>query len=215
MGVSYESKVRSVYVLQAVYIYGAENVSSCKVGILCSDRGGGYMSKDFNAFLADCGIKHQYTVPYTPQQNGVAERKNRSLMEMARCMVKSQALPHTFWLEAIMCATYVLNRCPTKALKFITPYESWHGLCEPSVAHLRVFGCLAYALVPEQHRKKLVGMTRLSNAFLLSTVQKVKAIVCIIRSLNISWSAEMLFLLRMQFSLCFYVAETYMLAHMM
>ena len=173
------------------------------------------MSKDFNAFLADCGIKHQYTVPYTPQQNGVAERKNRSLMEMARCMVKSQALPHTFWLEAIMCATYVLNRCPTKALKFITPYESWHGLCEPSVAHLRVFGCLAYALVPEQHRKKLVGMTRLSNAFLLSTVQKVKAIVCIIRSLNISWSAEMLFLLRMQFSLCFYVAETYMLAHMM
>ena len=91
---------------------------------------------------------------YIPQQNGVAERKNRSLMEMARCMVKSQALPHAFWLEAVMCATYVLNRCPTKALQFITPYETWHGK-KPSIAHLHIFGCLAYSLVPEQHCKKL------------------------------------------------------------
>ena len=93
-------------------------------------------------------------MPYTPQQNGVAERKNRSLMEMARCMVKSQSLPHGFWLEAVMCATYVLNRCPTKALQVVTPYEAWHGR-KPSIGHLRVFGCLAYALVPVQHRRKL------------------------------------------------------------
>ena len=112
------------------------------------------MSSEFNAFLAERGIKHQCTVPYTPQQNGVAERKNRSLMEMARCMVKSQSLPHGFWLEAVMCATYVLNRCPTKALQVVTPYEAWHGR-KPSVGHLRVFGCLAYALVPVQHRRKL------------------------------------------------------------
>src|SRR5271156_5454190 len=72
------------------------------------------MSKEFDAFLAGRGIKHQFTVPYTPQQNGVAERKNRSLMEMARCMVKSQQLPHAFWLEAVMCAAYVLNRCPLR-----------------------------------------------------------------------------------------------------
>ena len=77
-----------------------------------------------------------------------------SLMEMARCMVKNQFLPHAFWLEAVMCATYVLNRCPTKALQSITPYEAWHGR-KPSVAHLRVFGYLAYALVPVQHSKKL------------------------------------------------------------
>ena len=86
-----------------------------------------YVSKEFDAYLAECGIKHQCTVPYTPQQNGVSERKNRSLMEMARCMVKSQALPHAIWLEAVMCATYVLNRCPTKALQSVTPYEAWHG----------------------------------------------------------------------------------------
>ena len=77
-----------------------------------------------------------------------------SLMEMARCMVKSQFLPHAFWLEVVMCATYVLNWCPTKALESITPYEAWHGR-KPSVAHLRVFGCLVYALVPVQHRRKL------------------------------------------------------------
>ena len=111
------------------------------------------MSKQFDAFLAKHGIKHN-TVPYTPQQNGVAKRKNKSLMEMARCMVKSQALPHGFWLEAVMCATYVLNRFPTKALQSITPYEAWHGT-KPLVAHLHVFGCLAYALVPQQHREKL------------------------------------------------------------
>ena len=85
-------------------------------------------------------------MPYTPQQNGVAERKNRSLMEMARCMVKSQQLPHVFWLEAVMCAAYILNRFPTKALQSITPYEAWHGK-KPFFGHLRVFGCLGYALV--------------------------------------------------------------------
>ena len=98
----------------------AENVYGCKVDTLHSDPRGESISKDFNAFLADRGIKNQCTMPYTPQQNGIAERKNRSLMEMAQCMVKSQYLPHSFWLEAFMCATYVLNRCPTKALKSIT-----------------------------------------------------------------------------------------------
>jgi len=171
------------------------------------------MSKEFNAFLADRGIKHQCTVPYTPQQNGVVERKNRCLMEIARCMVKSQALPHAFWLEAIMCATYVLNRCPTKALKSITPYESWHGLA----SHLWLICVYLVTWLMLLCQSNIAGnwMIRLSNVFLMATVQKVKAIICIIRSLNVSWSAEMLFLLRMQFSLRFHVAETYMLAHMM
>ena len=69
---------------------------------------------------------------------------------------KSQALPHAFWLEAVMCATYVLRRCPAKTLQTITPYEAWHGR-KLSIAHLCVFNCLAYALVPEQQRSKLDG----------------------------------------------------------
>ena len=133
----------------------AENLSGCKVGTLHSDQGGEYLSTEFNAFLTDCGIKHQCTVPYTPQQNGVIERKNRSLMEMARCMLKSQQLPHGFWLKAIMCATYVLNRCPTKALQSITPYEAWHGT-KPSIASLCVFDCLATLLCHSNNKRNWI-----------------------------------------------------------
>ena len=82
------------------------------------------MSNSICKLLEKRGICVQYTMPYTPQQNGVAKRNNMSLMEMARCMVKSQALTHSLWLEAVMCATYVLNCCPTKALQSITPYEA-------------------------------------------------------------------------------------------
>lgn len=109
------------------FVILAENLSRCKMGTLRSYQGGEYLSAKFNAFLDDRGIKHQCTVPYTPQQIGVANRKNMSLMEMAKCMVKIQQLPHGSWLEAIMCATYGLNKCPMKALQFITPYEAWHG----------------------------------------------------------------------------------------
>ena len=105
-------------------------------------------------FFIDKGIMHQCTVPYTPQQNGVAQRKNRTLLEMARCMVKGKHLPDKFWMEALMCANYVLNRCFTNALRVVTPYEAWNGR-KPMVSHLRVFGCLAYALVPSQQRHKL------------------------------------------------------------
>ena len=94
------------------------------------------------------------TVPYTPQQNGKVERKNRTMMEMARCMIKAKGMPRSFWLEAIICANYVLNRCPTKALQNITPYEAWTGR-KPTVQHFKVFGCLAYALIPEHKWGKL------------------------------------------------------------
>ncbi|MCO5548009.1 hypothetical protein L7F22_001465 [Adiantum nelumboides] len=121
---------------------------------LRTDRGGEYMSGAFKDFLGKKGIKHQCTMPYTPQQNGVAERKNRSLMEMARCMLKAKSLPHKLWMEAVACAAHVLNRCPTRALKTITPYESWYDR-KPSVSYLHVFGCLAYAHIPQQLRGKL------------------------------------------------------------
>ena len=70
------------------------------------------MSKEFNSFSTACGIKNQCTMLYTPQQNGTVERKNRSLMEMARCIAKIKALSHPFWLEVVMCATYVLSKFP-------------------------------------------------------------------------------------------------------
>ncbi|MCO5591502.1 hypothetical protein L7F22_045486 [Adiantum nelumboides] len=151
----YPLKAKSdVFAVFQHYVSMVENETGCKVQTLRTDRGGEYMSGAFKDFLGKKGIKHQCTMPYTPQQNGVAERKNRSLMEMARCMLKAKSLPHKLWMEAVACAAHVLNRCPTRALKTITPYESWYDK-KPSVSYLRVFGCLAYAHIPQQLRGKL------------------------------------------------------------
>lgn len=88
------------------------------------------------------------TARYTPQQNRVAERKNRSLIEMAKCMMNSKCLPKYFWDEAIHTATYLLNRSPQ------TPFEAWHGW-KSKVTHFKVFGCISYVHVPFQQRHKL------------------------------------------------------------
>ncbi|MCO5587128.1 hypothetical protein L7F22_041075 [Adiantum nelumboides] len=121
----YPLKAKSeVFAIFQHYVSMIENETDCKVQTLRTDRGGEYMSGAFKDFLGKKGIKHQCTMPYTPQQNGVAERKNRSLMEMARCMLKAKSLPHKLWMEAVACAAHVLNRCPTRALNTITPYES-------------------------------------------------------------------------------------------
>ncbi|XP_074327778.1 uncharacterized protein LOC141665692 [Apium graveolens] len=84
----------------------------------------------------------------------VDERKNRTILDMARSIVKAKHLPRTFWAEAVLCAVYLLNRCPTKSVKKKTPNEAWSG-SKPSVGHLRIFGCIAYVHVPDQKRKKL------------------------------------------------------------
>ena len=128
-------------------------------------------------FMAKKGIKHQYKMPCTPQQNGVPERKNKSLMEMARCMLKAKGLPHKLWMEVVTCATHVLNRCPTKVLKTITPFEAWNDR-KPSVDYMRVFGCLAYAHVLQQLRVVSL-MIRQSNVFLWSILVIVK-VTCFI-----------------------------------
>ncbi|MCO5581903.1 hypothetical protein L7F22_035792 [Adiantum nelumboides] len=151
----YPLKAKSdVFAIFQHYVSMVENETGCKIQTLRTDRGGEYMSGAFKDFLGKKGIKHQCTMPYRPQQNGVAERKNRSLMDMARCMLKAKSLPHKLWMEAVACAAHVLNRCPTRALKTITPYESWYDK-KPSVSYLRVFGCFAYAHIPQKLRGKL------------------------------------------------------------
>ena len=94
------------------------------------------------------------TARYTPQQNGVAERKNRTVMDMVRCMLHLKKLPKGFWGDAVDCAFYLLNRCPTRSVLGKTPQEAWTRR-KPSIGHLRVFGCICYAHVPDVLRKKL------------------------------------------------------------
>jgi hypothetical protein len=112
------------------------------------------VSKKFDDFLHECGIERQTSAPYTPQQNGVAERANRTIMECARSMIRAQGLDLEFWAEAVNTAVYIKNRCPTKALDSKTPQEAWTGV-KPDVSHLRVFGCKAFAHIPDEKRSKL------------------------------------------------------------
>jgi len=91
---------------------------------------------------------------YSPQQNGVAERRNRTLMNMVRCMLAARDFPKEYWPEAANLTTHVLNRCPTLALSSMTPEEAWTTR-KPSVEHLKVFGWIGHVHVPDVTRKKL------------------------------------------------------------
>lgn len=132
----------------------AERESGEMLVCLRTDRGGEYNSKEFQSYCLKHGIKRQLTAAYTPQQNGVAERKNRSIMNMVRCMLFGMKVPLRFWAEATQYAVHILNRSPTKRLGEVTPSEKW-SKHKPSVEHLRVFGCVAYALIPYERRVKL------------------------------------------------------------
>lgn len=124
-----------------------------KVKCIRSDRGGEYLSNDFKKYLAKEGITNQCTAPYTPQQNGVAERKNRTLIEMARCMLLDSQCEKKFWGEAVNMANYVQNRIPTRGINK-TPFEIWNGV-KPNIGYFRMFGAKCYVHIPCQKRKKL------------------------------------------------------------
>ncbi|XP_052484519.1 uncharacterized protein LOC128039853 [Gossypium raimondii] len=132
----------------------AKTETGCKLKTLRSDNGTEYTSAQFQAKCEDAGIKHQLTNVYTPQQNGVNERKNRSLMDMARCLLFEKNLPKTLWAEVVNTAVYLQNRLPTKALAQKTLFEAWFGF-KPSLAHLRTFGCTCYAQVPAMKRDQV------------------------------------------------------------
>ncbi|KAI5348859.1 hypothetical protein L3X38_001746 [Prunus dulcis] len=128
--------------------------SGHKVKSLRSDRGGEFMSNEFLTYCSEAGIQRQLTVAYSPQQNGVAERKNRTVIEMAKSMLHEKSLPYEFWAEAVHTAVYLLNRCPSKSLEKMTPFEAYTGR-KPGIAHLKVFGCLCHVLIPSVLRHKL------------------------------------------------------------
>eukprot|EP00253_Pinus_taeda_P023024 PITA_23024 len=131
-----------------------EKQSGHQILKLRTDNGGEYVKKTFINFCTENGIQMQHTVPYTPQQNGVAERKNRTLKEMANCMLQSKGLSLSFWAEAINFANYIINRTLTKVLRNITPEEAWSSI-KPDVSHFRIFGSEAWAHIPDEKHKAL------------------------------------------------------------
>ena len=132
----------------------AEQLTGKRLKVLRSDNGGEYTSSEFEKYLKQNGVIHQLTVPKCPEQNGIAERLNRTLVEMVHSMLASSILPPRFWAEALNTATYLRNRCPSRAVEGKTPFELLTG-AKPKVGHLRIFGCAAYCHIPDDERHKL------------------------------------------------------------
>ncbi|XP_071739387.1 uncharacterized protein [Rutidosis leptorrhynchoides] len=133
----------------------AENQYGRKIKVLRTDRGGEFTSNEFNQYCDYVGITRQLTAPYTPQQNGIIERRNRTVMSTTRSILKAMDMPQSFWAEAVCHSVYVLNRLPIKILKNQTPYKALKGR-RPNIDHVRVFGCVGYVKVPPDQVKNLM-----------------------------------------------------------
>ncbi|GJV51486.1 putative ribonuclease H-like domain-containing protein [Tanacetum coccineum] len=127
------------------FITGIENQINHKVKIIRCDNGTEFKNNDMNQFYGMKGIKREFSVARTPQQNGVAERKNRTLKEAARTMLADLLVPTTFWAEAVNIACYVQNRVLVTKPHNKTPYKLLHGR-PPSISFMRPFGCLVTIL---------------------------------------------------------------------
>ena len=126
-----------------------EKESGQSIKALRADRGGEYLSDEFSSFLKSNGIRAEFTAAYTPQQNGVAERMNRTLVEASRSMMIHAGVSDEYWAEAVATAAYLQNRTVTAAIKSgETPFERWHRK-KPDLKNVRVFGCIVY---PEEKR---------------------------------------------------------------
>ena len=127
----------------------AETHTGRKIRQLRSDGGGEYFSNEFSEFLITHGITRQTTAPYTPQQNGVSERMNRTLKDLIRAMLHHNSVPADFWAEALDCAAYVRNRVTSRGIPSDkTPFELWMGR-KPDISHLKVFGSQCWYKVPQ------------------------------------------------------------------
>ena len=153
---------------------------------LRSDNGGEFLSTEFEELLVKSHIKHEMSAPYSPHQNGTAERAWRSLFEMARCLLLESNLPKSLWTYAVMTATQIRNRCYNSRTGK-TPYESLTGI-KPNLSGMHIFGTVCYAY--EQNQRKLdprctkgvfVGYDKYSPAYLVylptrGTVKKVRCV---------------------------------------
>jgi hypothetical protein len=131
-----------------------ENLSERKIKIPRSDNGGEYTSKEFVSFCKDVGIKRKLTTPYNPQQNGVVERKNRTIMEAMKTMIHNQYLPMCLWAEVAIKVIYVQKRLSHSALGSKT-LEDMFTEKKLEVSHLKIFGCPIFIHIPKEKRNKL------------------------------------------------------------
>lgn len=139
----------------AAYHKWFERQFSCQIKVLYSDRGGEFQA--LQEYLNNYGIQAEYSAPYTPQQNGISERSNRTLMDMTRAMLDQAGLPPSFWAEAVTTAVQLRNVTAPKVKGYKTPSEMLSGK-KPDVRNLRIFGCEAWIHIPK--RKKIASKAR-------------------------------------------------------
>ena len=131
-----------------------ERETGKKLKVLRTDNGGEFTSVQFGEYCAGEGIQRHHSAPYTPQQNGIVERRNQMVVSTARSIMRARGMPGYFWGEAVHTAVFLLNRAPTSALDGKTPYQAWYGK-KPPVHFLKVFGCVAYIKWLRPHLGKL------------------------------------------------------------
>lgn len=150
-------KKSDVFTMFKTYKNEVETFLNKKIRHLQSDNGTEYRNKEFDNFLKSHGIQRRLTTVYTPQQNGISERKNRSLLDKARCLLIEANAPKKLWAEAVSTANYLINRSPSKALNGKIPFSKWTGRT-PSGNHLHVFGRKTFIL-KKNRRGKLTSKT--------------------------------------------------------
>ena len=159
---------------QSFYSY-ILNQFAVSVKVLQSDGGGEYISKAFQSFLATKGIEHHKSCPHTPQQNGLAERKHRHIVETSLTLLQTARLPPSFWFYACQTATYLINRMPSPILSHKSPFELLFGHV-PLLSHLRVFGCACFPLLQPYNSTKLQPKT--TKCVFLGYATKYKGYLC-------------------------------------
>jgi len=149
--IRFKSDVFSIFQQYKVFV---ENLFSCTIQQLQSDNGGEYLSIEFQNFLAEHGIFHRLTCPYTSLQNGIVERKHRHIQEIGLTLLAQACLPNCYWVDAFLTSVYLINRLPTKVLNNITPYFVLHKTMS-RYSDLRTFGCACYPYRRPYEKHKL------------------------------------------------------------
>ncbi len=143
------------------YVAIAERQTASKLDTFTLDNGSEFINKVMEDYCNEHGISLHTTAPYTPEQNGVAERRNRTIITRARSLMLQSGVPSTFWYQACLTSNFIGNRLITAALPDNkTPYEVWR-FRKPSVAHLRVFGCLVHRVIRKELREDFFLLLKL------------------------------------------------------
>ena len=158
-----------------------ENLLGTTIKMFRTDCGGEYSKNSFQSFCSSHGILHQFTCPHTSQQNGVAERKYRHIVDMALCLISHSLLPYTYWPYAFSTAVYLINRLPSIIRNYVSPWEILFGN-SPDYKSFKVFGCACYPLLHPYNSHKF--SLRSTQCVFLGYASKAKGYHCLDSNTN-------------------------------